>query len=137
MIKIQKISLTDLTSGVRQVEITIADKPTPENATTYLTATLPVKRRGHSLESIEAAAIDTLIEILREVAPDQVKQKDERRLLSSFCEERRTRERELNTEIELENRRKDLVDTQASRARGASLRDSVIFQRRRMRSQYS
>ena len=113
MIKIQKISLTDLTSGVRQVEITIADKPTPENATTYLTATLPVKRRGHSLESIEAAAIDTLIEILREVAPDQVKQN------------------------ELESRRKDLVDTQASRARGASLRDSVIFQRRRMRSQYS
>ena len=75
MISIQKISVSDLGSDILQIEITIADDPDPAEASVHMTATLPVERRGHSLESIEAATVDALIEVLRQAAPSAVKQR--------------------------------------------------------------
>ena len=75
MISIQKLSVSDVTSDVLQVEITIADHSDPKEASTHVVAALPVERRGHSLESIEAAAVDALIELLREAVPSEVKQR--------------------------------------------------------------
>jgi hypothetical protein len=75
MVSIQNISISNVESDTLRVEITIADRPEPENATIFLAATLPVERRGHSLESIEAATIDTLIEVLRKAVPADVKQR--------------------------------------------------------------
>ena len=73
MISIQKLSVSNVHSDILQIEITIADKPDPENATTYLKASLPVKRRGHSLESIEAATIEALMSMLKQSVPSEVK----------------------------------------------------------------
>lgn len=75
MATIQSISISNLTADTLRVEITIADRPEPENATIFLAATLPVERRGHSLESIEAATIDALIDVLRKAVPAEVKQR--------------------------------------------------------------
>ena len=72
---IQKFSISDITSDVLTVELTVADNPSPEKASVHVTARLPVGRRGHSLESIEAATFDALIEILRHAAPAEVKQR--------------------------------------------------------------
>ena len=57
------------------MELIVADNPSPERASVHVTARLPVARRGHSLESIEAATFDALIEALRQAAPAQVKQR--------------------------------------------------------------
>lgn len=73
MITIQKISVSDLGSEVLRVEITIADDPDPAHAKVHLTASLPVERRGHSLESIEAATVDALFDLLRQAVPSEVK----------------------------------------------------------------
>ena len=73
MVGIQKICVSDVTSDVLCVEITIADKPDLAHASVYVTAKLPVERRGHSLESIEAAAVDTLIDLLHDAVPAEVK----------------------------------------------------------------
>jgi hypothetical protein len=75
VISIQKLSVSNVNSDILQVEITIADAPDPEDATTYLIAALPVKRRGHSLESIEAATIEGLMHLLRQAIPSEVKQR--------------------------------------------------------------
>ena len=75
MASIQNITISNLTSDTLRVEITVADRPEPESATVFVAATLPVERRGHSLESIEAATIDTLIDILRKAVPADVKQR--------------------------------------------------------------
>ena len=75
MVGIQKICVSDVTSDVLRVEITVADKPDPKSASVYVTAALPVTRRGHSLESIEAATVDTLIELLRQAVSAEVKQR--------------------------------------------------------------
>lgn len=75
MITIQKISVSDPRSHVLRVEIIVADNPDPSKAKVHVTATLPVERRGHSLESIEAATVDALIDVLQQAVPSEVKQR--------------------------------------------------------------
>jgi hypothetical protein len=70
--RIQKISISDLNQHLLRVEMAISDHPDLEKATVKLIATLPVKRRGHSLESIEAATIDAVVDLLRQAIPTEV-----------------------------------------------------------------
>lgn len=77
-------------------------------------------RLGVDLESLHFTAVKATPEMQKALEADYRESLQQRadqaiyaRRAAAVAEERRIRESELNTEVELENRRKDLVDTQA------------------------
>jgi regulator of protease activity HflC (stomatin/prohibitin superfamily) len=80
----------------------------------------PLAGLGIEVESLHFTAVQATAEMQKALEADFRESLQQRadqaiydRRAAAVAEERRIRESELNTEVELENRRKDLVDTQA------------------------
>ena len=65
MFKIQSLTVKNPTSLKPSVELTIADAPSVDEATAYLTASVTIDRQWVSFETIELSALDEILELVQ------------------------------------------------------------------------
>ena len=71
MVKIQQITVSDVSSKTPLVEITISDNEDIEKASAYLVASVRIHRKGKSFEKVQIDTLDQLRDLIEQAA-DQV-----------------------------------------------------------------
>lgn len=109
--KVSRLPLEEALTQVRSVAAEVLEQIAAEQSIAEL---------GIAIESLHFTAVKATPEMRKALEADYREGLQQRadqaiyaRRAAAVNEERRIRESELNTEVELENRRKDLVDTQA------------------------
>ena len=64
MFKIQQLTVKDPASLTPSVRLTIADSTAIDEASAHLVATVTIDREGESVENVELAALDKILELV-------------------------------------------------------------------------